>query len=140
MTDAPISSSTESSSAVPSSTVPSSTAASKAGRVVGTALGTARGAARGARRVIRKNPTADKAYRTAVGVTGGATVALGVALIPLPGPGSLVALGGLAMLGTEFEGAKKVSDKAMVVAKKAASKVAQQQAQKRAERREAQGS
>ena len=130
MTDAPISSRTAS----------SSTAAGRAGRVVGTALGTARGAARGARRVIRKNPTADKAYRTAVGVTGGATVALGVALIPLPGPGSLVALGGLAMLGTEFAGAKKVSDKAMVVAKKAASKVAQKRAEKQAERREAQGS
>jgi hypothetical protein len=97
--------------------------ASRAGRVVGSAIGGARIAARGARKAIRKNPTADKAYRTAVGVTGGATVALGVALIPLPGPGALVALGGLAVLGSEFEGAKKVSDKATVVAKKAAAKV-----------------
>lgn len=73
--------------------------------------------------MIRKNPTANKIYRGAVGVTGGATVALGVALIPLPGPGSLVALGGLAMLGTEFEGARKVNEKATKVAKKAASAV-----------------
>jgi uncharacterized protein (TIGR02611 family) len=104
------------------------TPASRAGRVVGSALGSARGAARVARRTIRKNPTADKAYRTAIGVTGGATVALGVALIPLPGPGSLVALGGLAMLGTEFEGARKVNEKATAVAKRAAAKIAEKRA------------
>jgi uncharacterized protein (TIGR02611 family) len=107
------------------------TAASTAGRLVGSALASGRVAAGGARRAIRKNPAADKAYRTAVGVTGGATVALGVALIPLPGPGSLVALGGLAMLGTEFEGARKVNEKATAVAKKAASKVAERRAAKR---------
>lgn len=109
-------------------------AARRAGRVVGSALGSARGAARVARRTIRKNPTADRAYRTAVGVTGGATVALGVALIPLPGPGSLVALGGLAMLGSEFEGARKVSGKANELAKRAVTKVAETRAQKRAEK------
>ena len=67
-------------------------------------------------------------------MTGGATVALGVALIPLPGPGSLVALGGLAMLGTEFEGARKVNAKATAVAKKAAGKVAERRAAKRADK------
>ena len=102
-----------------------STTAARAGRVVGSALGSARAAAGGVRRTIRKNPTADKAYRTGVGVVGGATVALGVVMIPLPGPGALVGLGGLAMLGTEFEGAKKVSVKATAVAKKAAAKLAE---------------
>jgi len=106
----------------------SPTAASVAGRVVGSALGTARAGAGAARRAIKRNPTADKAYRAAVGVTGGATVALGVALIPLPGPGSLVALGGLAMLGTEFEGARKVNKKATAVAKKAVGKMAERRA------------
>ena len=101
------------------------TPTARAGRVVGAALGTARAAAGGARRVIRRNPKADKVYRTAVGVTGGATVALGVVMIPLPGPGALVSLGGLAILGTEFEGAKKVSTRATALAKKAASKVAE---------------
>ena len=101
----------------------SPTPAARAGRVVGSALGSARIAAGSARRVIRKNPTANRVYRTAVGVTGGATVALGVALIPLPGPGSLVALGGLAMLGTEFEGARTVNEKATKVVKKAATVV-----------------
>ncbi|CAN5402795.1 hypothetical protein BH09ACT4_BH09ACT4_12850 [soil metagenome] len=99
--------------------------ASRAGRVLGSALSSARVAASGARRAIRRNPKADKTYRAAVGVAGGATVALGVALIPLPGPGALVALGGLAMLGSEFDGAKKVSSRANDVAKKAAAKLAQ---------------
>jgi hypothetical protein len=52
-------------------------------------------------------------------VVGGGTVALGVVLIPLPGPGALIALGGLGVLASEFEGAKKVSHKANRVAKKA---------------------
>ena len=104
---------------------PDATTAERAGRVVGSALGSARAGARAARRAIRRNPTADRVYRTAVGVTGGATVALGVVLIPLPGPGALVSLGGLAMLGTEFEGAKKVSTKATALAKKAAARVAE---------------
>lgn len=94
---------------------PSKTA--KAGAIVGRAIGSA---TTGTRAAIRKNPTANRVYRTTVGVVGGTTVAVGVALIPLPGPGSLVAIGGLALLGTEFEGAKKVSTKANAVVKKAA--------------------
>ena len=117
---------------MPSDTpTPDVTPAERAGRVVGSALGTARAGARAARRAIRKSPKADRAYRTGVGVVGGATVALGVVMIPLPGPGALVSLGGLAMLGTEFEGAKKVSDTATGVVKKAAAKVAERRAQKR---------
>ncbi|MGO4104934.1 PGPGW domain-containing protein [Leifsonia sp. YAF41] len=58
---------------------------------------------------IGRHPTANRVYRTTVGVTGAGTVVLGVLLIPLPGPGSLIALGGLALLGTEFAGAKKAS-------------------------------
>jgi uncharacterized protein (TIGR02611 family) len=104
---------------------PTPTPTARAGRVVGSALGSARAAAGGVRRTIRKNPKADKVYRTAVGVTGGATVALGVVMIPLPGPGALVSLGGLAILGSEFEGAKKISSRANGVAKKAAAKVAE---------------
>lgn len=84
------------------------------------------------REAIRRNPKADRVYRTAVGVTGGATVALGVALIPLPGPGSLIALGGLAILGSEFEGAKKVSDRAKAAAKAGAAKVKERRARKAA--------
>lgn len=80
-----------------------------AGRV-GAAFGQATSsAAHGARRVIRRNQTVNTVYRTGVGVLGGGTVALGIVLMPLPGPGALIALGGLGILATEFEGAKKMS-------------------------------
>jgi|GEM_PF-1153406 Putative transmembrane protein (PGPGW). len=74
-------------------------------------------AASSVRAIVRKNPTANKVYRTGVGVLGGTTVALGVVLMPLPGPGSLVALAGLGILSSEFEGAKKVQNVAVSAAK-----------------------
>lgn len=43
-------------------------------------------------------------------VLGGCTVAVGVILIPLPGPGSLVILAGLSILGREFPGARRAAD------------------------------
>jgi uncharacterized protein (TIGR02611 family) len=101
-------------------TAPTAPTAPSAGRRVGAAIGrTAAAAAHGTRNTIRRNPTADKVYRTSVGVVGGGTVALGVVLMPLPGPGALIALGGLGILATEFDGAKKVSSKANAAAKKA---------------------
>lgn len=86
---------------------------------LGSAIGRAAGSAFiGGRAAIRKNATANKVYRAGVGVVGGTTVALGVALIPLPGPGALVALGGLGLLGTEFEKAQVVNEKATRVVKR----------------------
>lgn len=90
-----------------------------AARRLGATIGRAAGSAVvGGRAAIRRNPTANKVYRTGVGVVGGTTVALGVVMIPLPGPGALVALGGLGILGTEFEGAQKINEKATRVVKK----------------------
>lgn len=60
-----------------------------------------------AREAIRKQPRLNQAYRASVGLIGGGTVALGVVLMPLPGPGSLIALGGLGILSSEFESAAK---------------------------------
>lgn len=107
------------------------TAAKRLGAAVGRA---AVNTARGTRERIRSNPTANKVYRTGVGVLGGGTVALGVALIPLPGPGALIALGGLGVLATEFEGAKKVSGKANATARKAFDAAKAARARRRAER------
>jgi uncharacterized protein (TIGR02611 family) len=76
-------------------------------------------AARSTRQAIRRNPAADRAYRVGVGAVGGTTVALGVVLMPLPGPGALVALGGLGILATEFEGAKTASRRANQTARRA---------------------
>ncbi len=72
--------------------------------------GAARRAATSAREAIRKNPNANRLYRTSVGIVGGATTALGVVLMPLPGPGTVIAIGGLAILATEFETAGKARD------------------------------
>lgn len=86
---------------------------------------------------IRRNPTADRVYRTTIGVAGTGTVALGIVLIPLPGPGSLIALGGLALLGTEFEGAKKVSTTMNKAAKAAVARAKEHRAAKAAKATEA---
>lgn len=92
-------------------------------------------AARSAREAIRRNPKLDQAYRTGVKVVGGTTVGLGVVLMPLPGPGTLIALGGLAILGTESERAKKLNQQGVELAKRAAAR-ARAARQKRAARTE----
>src|SRR5256885_16319806 len=48
------------------------------------------------------------AKRTAVTVVGFAVVLIGVALIPLPGPGWLIVFGGLAILATEYVWAQRL--------------------------------
>tara|TARA_Y100000814_G_C12258462_1_gene377532 strand:+ start:182 stop:529 length:348 start_codon:yes stop_codon:yes gene_type:complete len=68
---------------------------------------------------IRLNPTANRLYRAGVGVVGGTTIAVGFVLMPLPGPGTLIAIGGLGVLATEFTGARKLSKKVNTTAKKA---------------------
>ena len=57
------------------------------------------------------NPVKRTARKAGVGVVGVVTIALGIALIPLPGPGSLVILGGLTILGSEFPAARRLSDR-----------------------------
>lgn len=47
--------------------------------------------------------------RASVAVIGGSTVALGIVLLPLPGPGTLVILGGLTILGREFPRAARAA-------------------------------
>ena len=124
----------DSTSDLPSENAPPTTASSSAARV-GAALGRAAGSALvGGRAAIRKNPTANKVYRTGVGVVGGTTVALGVVMMPLPGPGALIALGGLGILGTEFERAQKVNQTATRVVKKAAGAAKDAVARRRAAR------
>lgn len=51
------------------------------------------------------------ARKAGVGAIGVATIALGVVLIPLPGPGSLVIFGGITVLGSEFPTARRLSDR-----------------------------
>jgi hypothetical protein len=51
------------------------------------------------------------ARRVSVAMVGGATVAVGRVLIPLPGPGTLIVLAGLSILGREFPRARHAADK-----------------------------
>jgi uncharacterized protein (TIGR02611 family) len=45
-----------------------------------------------------------------VGIAGGATVVLGLILIPLPGPGIPVVIAGIVLLSTEFPWAARVRE------------------------------
>ena len=55
------------------------------------------------RRRIRANPTTRRAYRITVGVVGFVVVAVGLVLVPLPGPGWLIVIIGIAVWASEFE-------------------------------------
>lgn len=52
------------------------------------------------------------ARRGLVVVLGSATVVVGLLLIPLPGPGSLIVFLGVSLLGREFEWARRLSIRA----------------------------
>ncbi|MDG4824066.1 TIGR02611 family protein [Asanoa sp. WMMD1127] len=58
--------------------------------------------------LIRANPTGRMILRISVAIAGLAVVALGILLIPLPGPGWFIVIGGLAIWALEFTWAKKL--------------------------------
>jgi uncharacterized protein (TIGR02611 family) len=58
--------------------------------------------------VIRANPTGRVALKVAVGLAGLLVVAVGALLIPLPGPGWLIVLGGLGIWAIEFSWARRL--------------------------------
>jgi uncharacterized protein (TIGR02611 family) len=60
------------------------------------------------RRKMRGNPATAALYRVAVGVVGTLVVLLGIALIPLPGPGWLTVFIGLSILASEFAWAERL--------------------------------
>jgi len=60
------------------------------------------------RRRIRANPPLYAAYRILVFVAGLAVVALGILLVPLPGPGWVIVFLGLAIWASEFRIAKRL--------------------------------
>lgn len=55
-------------------------------------------------------PIRTAARKARVGAAGGVTIAVGIVMLPLPGPGTLVILGGLTMLGSEFPRARRLAD------------------------------
>jgi uncharacterized protein (TIGR02611 family) len=62
------------------------------------------------RRRLAASRALDSTYRVVVGVIGAVIVALGLATIPLPGPGWLTVIAGLFVLATEFFWAERLLD------------------------------
>jgi uncharacterized protein (TIGR02611 family) len=60
------------------------------------------------RRRIRSNRHSHLIYRLVVGIIGLAIVALGLVMVPFPGPGWLVVFLGLAVWSSEFEWAQRL--------------------------------
>ncbi len=59
---------------------------------------------------IRSRRTSRIVYKVVVGLAGTAVTVLGLVLVPLPGPGWLIVILGLAILASEFEAARRVLD------------------------------
>ena len=70
--------------------------------------------------------------RLAIFLVGTTIVGAGIALLPLPGPGLLIIIVGLAVLATEFVWAERALDRTTATAATAASKVTNNAAGKRA--------
>jgi uncharacterized protein (TIGR02611 family) len=70
--------------------------------------GARRGRVRLALDLIRANPTGRVMLKITVAILGAVVVALGLALIPLPGPGWLIVIGGLAIWAVEFHWARRL--------------------------------
>ncbi|WP_092375441.1 TIGR02611 family protein [Micromonospora phaseoli] len=58
--------------------------------------------------LIRANPTGRVALKIMIGVLGALVVTIGIALIPLPGPGWLLVIAGLGIWAVEFHWAKRL--------------------------------
>ena len=59
---------------------------------------------------IRANPTGRLALKIGIGVLGSLVIALGIVLIPFPGPGWAIVILGLAIWALEFAWAKRLLD------------------------------
>lgn len=59
---------------------------------------------------IRANPTSRRVYRSAVFLVGLVLILGGLALVPLPGPGWLIVIAGIAIWASEFERAARLLD------------------------------
>ena len=62
----------------------------------------------GFRHRVRSTRTGRLTLQLVVGIFGGFVVALGIVLIPFPGPGWLIVLAGLAILAVEFVWAQRL--------------------------------
>src|SRR5262245_40332979 len=70
--------------------------------------GSSRDRIRAAHGRVRATRTGRLTLRIVTGVVGVVVVAIGLVLVPLPGPGWLIVLAGLAILSLEFEWAQRL--------------------------------
>jgi uncharacterized protein (TIGR02611 family) len=75
---------------------------------VGEATGDIRQRAGDLRSRVRATPAGRVGLRIATGIVGVVVVAVGIVLIPFPGPGWLIVLTGLAILSVEFAWARRL--------------------------------
>ena len=80
--------------------------------------------ARGMMRWVGRN-----SKRVAITIIGFVLVLGGIVLLPLPGPGMLIIIAGLAVLGTEYMWARRMLELAKKKAKEAAAKVRRRKGQ-----------
>ena len=81
----------------------------------GGGVATEEASSRGPLERIRSNRHAYLVYRIVVGVLGTAIIIVGLALVPLPGPGWLIVFAGLALLATEFTWAERLFHRGRLV-------------------------
>jgi len=58
---------------------------------------------------IHRHPRIRAPYRVVVALAGLAVIVVGLILVPLPGPGWLIVFVGVAVLGTEFPAAHRIT-------------------------------
>lgn len=59
---------------------------------------------------LRQHPTGRIALKVGIAILGAVVVAIGIALIPLPGPGWLIVFAGLGIWAIEFHWARRLLD------------------------------
>jgi uncharacterized protein (TIGR02611 family) len=69
-----------------------------------------RAALAGSRRWIHAHPRVRTPYRVLVAAVGLMVITVGLILVPLPGPGWLIVFVGVAVLGTEFPAAHRLTE------------------------------
>jgi uncharacterized protein (TIGR02611 family) len=63
---------------------------------------------RSLRQRVRSTPTGRLVWRVGATIVGVAVIVGGIVLLPLPGPGWLIIFGGLGILATEYEWARRL--------------------------------
>ena len=69
---------------------------------------------------IARRPVLEQLYQLLLAATGFATVAVGLVLVPLPGPGWVVVFGGLSLLSARFTWARRARERLLLLLQRAA--------------------